>query len=270
MLTEDKKRRGRQVIRRDQAGLVPVDPADLMEAYAGTAGATEFKEVPQADTKLTRVDVDKLLSAHSRIWADFSPNIKAQLYNHESKKPHYLPDYLPYNVHDTDSFESADLDNDEYIIEQPTHRKTELARAINRVAELAEIPPERREDFEKAVMMEIEATSTKASPLPKVAPELYADRAIRQDLGRKENIIEFLERVYTDHLTGGELTRPRLRDLDSQGEMALRNWLRQGELPVGWSIPTKKAAVGTEVRDPARVREAWRIARAHQRRAFQP
>ena len=107
---------------------------------------------------------------------------------------------------------------------------------------------------------------------PAHAPELYSERGIRADLGRKENIVEFLQRVYGPWITASApiMTRPDLRRVDPDAEMALRNWLREPkhELPKGIAIPTKSEAVQaqlTQLNDVARVRAARNLIRAHDR-----
>lgn len=266
MLTEDKKRHGHQVVRRGRAGLVPVDPADLMEAHAGTAGVAEAEEVPQADTKLTRVDVDELLSEHSRIWAAFSPNIKEHIYNYESKKPHYLPDILPYNVHDADSFESDDLDDAKII--------------IKRLAELLGVPADRIDAFEAGVLREAADASTRRA-VPGTAPELWAKRTT----GRSETPPVFIKRVYREWI--GELQRGDLRQLDRPLYLAYAKWReRNGDDPelafvdrtaaldaelerqnVRTPADAFKALTPEEKSDPDALRRASRLYSASYRRA---
>ena len=74
--------------------------------------------------------------------------------------------------------------------------------------------------------------------LPAVAPELYKLRKSRDELGgRKENIIEFLSRVWTPWLP--ILSRVELRDRDPGADAAVERWISGGrKLPAGM-LPTE-------------------------------
>jgi hypothetical protein len=60
--------------------------------------------------------------------------------------------------------------------------------------------------------------------LPSTAPEIYRDRKPREELGgRKEIIVQFLERVYAPWRE--ILTRADLRRLDDKADEAVVNWI---------------------------------------------
>jgi hypothetical protein len=69
--------------------------------------------------------------------------------------------------------------------------------------------------------------------LPDKAPELYHDRQGREELGgKKENVIQFIERVYAPWQE--ILTRADLRRLDRLADRAVENWITAGKrLPEG-------------------------------------
>jgi hypothetical protein len=102
-------------------------------------------------------------------------------------------------------------------------------------------------------------------------PQYYRDRPMAGKTGSRESIVEFLERVWYDpYIKSGVLTRPDLRRLDGQAEMALANWLRVAgnELPAHLRIPTKKQSIDRQLSHVGRedIRQAQRLARALQRR----
>jgi tetratricopeptide (TPR) repeat protein len=69
--------------------------------------------------------------------------------------------------------------------------------------------------------------------LPKEAPEIYHDRKRRPELGgKKENVIQFVQRVYKPWLD--ILTRADLRILDETADKAVENYISAGKkLPQG-------------------------------------
>lgn len=94
--------------------------------------------------------------------------------------------------------------------------------------------------------------------LPDHAPMLYMDRT-----SRGQTIVEFMRAVWLPWIQSGLLTRPDLRRLDPQAYMAMANWLRRQEWPADLPIPTKSQTVTAELSDPARLRDARRLLRAH-------
>jgi hypothetical protein len=92
----------------------------------------------------------------------------------------------------------------------------------------------------------------KANPaLPDDAPEIYRDRAKQSELrGRKENVVEFLQRVWAPwiHI----LTRADLRRLDATADTAVENWISyHGALPEGL-LPTESELNTTKRQGEAR------------------
>jgi hypothetical protein len=99
--------------------------------------------------------------------------------------------------------------------------------------------------------------------LPEQASQLYAERS-----KKSESIIDFLRRVYRKEMDAGILTRPAFRRLDPPGEMALRNWLRENELPEDIRILRKSESLPkSEGHEPteAEVRDAQRHAKRLER-----
>jgi hypothetical protein len=123
-----------------------------------------------------------------------------------------------------------------------TEWRAVLAEVIGQPAPLNRAAPDAAVRHDQAGGMRV-----LAPPLPEKALEIYADRTVRHHLGRKETIIEFLERVYGQWVRSdvAALTRPHLRRLDPGAEMALRNWLRDHNhtLPDNLAIPTKSEAI---------------------------
>jgi hypothetical protein len=109
--------------------------------------------------------------------------------------------------------------------------------------------------------------------LPEKAPELYKDRPRDPETGRLETVAVYLERVWKPWIDAGVLTRPDFRRLDPEGEMALRNWLRNPEnkLPDDLHIPKKTEVLSREVAeiDAETVRAVHRLVSAQQRRRKQ-
>ncbi|OYQ37567.1 hypothetical protein CHU95_01025 [Niveispirillum lacus] len=105
--------------------------------------------------------------------------------------------------------------------------------------------------------------SPQADPdrLPDHAPMLYMDR-----VNRDQSIVEFMRDAWMPWIRSGLLTRPDLRRLDPQAYMAMANWLRRNDWPADLPIPTKSETVTAELSDPARLREARRLLRAHRGR----
>jgi hypothetical protein len=74
--------------------------------------------------------------------------------------------------------------------------------------------------------------------LPKRPPELYAERPIRKECGRRENVVEFLRRVWKPWMDVNALTRADLAKLDGGAYKAVDNWLRQhGDMPRDINLP---------------------------------
>src|SRR5262249_40617250 len=106
--------------------------------------------------------------------------------------------------------------------------------------------------------------------LPEEAPELYAARPIREELGRRENIEEFMVRVWGGYMDrqNGPLTRSALRKLDSRADAAIEQWMaRHHELPKEVYLPTKQEINDALLQGPnAPSRQFMRLASAAYRR----
>lgn len=94
--------------------------------------------------------------------------------------------------------------------------------------------------------------------LPKTAPEIYRDRQPREELGgKKENIVQFIERVYAPWRE--IITRPDLRRLDETADEGVGNWisyhkkpLPNGLLPTEFELNTAKHLATPSRRSAAR------------------
>jgi len=77
------------------------------------------------------------------------------------------------------------------------------------------------------------------SELPPSAPERYMDRPTSEATGRRENIVEFLRRVWRPWIAADLLSRAALRKLDPEAEKAVENWLfRNKEMPADLNLLT--------------------------------
>jgi ankyrin repeat protein len=120
--------------------------------------------------------------------------------------------------------------------------------------EVSESEPQRQENRTLAALQ-----SAVSLQLPDAIPnnEKYKPR---------QGVIEFLEKGWpAPYIKAGVLSRPDLHRLDPNASMALRNFLRKGTLPDHLRIPERGERTKQLAADPDSVREAWRIARAHDR-----
>jgi tetratricopeptide (TPR) repeat protein len=90
--------------------------------------------------------------------------------------------------------------------------------------------------------------------LPEKAPEIYRDRKPREELSeRKENIVQFIERVYAPWRK--ILTRADLRRLDESADAAVERWisskrpLPKGLLPTEFELNTDKRLIEARRRE---------------------
>ena len=98
--------------------------------------------------------------------------------------------------------------------------------------------------------------------LPEKAPEIFHDRKRREELGgKKENIVQFVQRVYEPWLD--ILTRADLRLLDETSDKAVENWISAGKklpqdlLLTEGEIPRAKRAA--KVRGAPKLREGMPV-----------
>ena len=117
--------------------------------------------------------------------------------------------------------------------------------------------------------------SQPSSALPAEPPEYFRNRPIDPATGKRETIVQFLERVwYQPWIAERLLTRTALRKLDLPAATALNNflhapkerWEAKNELPPHLVVPTKSEVNDTLLEDADRVREARRIVDARWRR----
>lgn len=153
-----------------------------------------------------------------------------------------------------------------------------VTEAVDRLADVLGIPEHRRIDFRITVADFVDAVRettgrataaprlehaaterTKRGPrvkpnpaLPETAPEIYRDRKPRQELGgRKENIVQFIERVYAPWRE--ILSRADLWRLDETAGKALYNCkdgknLPPGLVPTEFELNTEKRIAATNRR----------------------
>ena len=123
---------------------------------------------------------------------------------------------------------------------------------------------------QEAVANEIEevfATAMAVSPprLPDAAPEKYSARS-----DKRENIVDFLKRIYPRELEAGSLSRPALLNLDGSAYKALENWNGNPHRDASEKLylPTKKDLVDRQLShvDKEQLREARRLTSALVRR----
>lgn len=98
----------------------------------------------------------------------------------------------------------------------------------------------------------IDQASTNAKPttqtqpalaLPSKAPEIYAQRTVRADLGRKENPIEFLNRVWGAYIEAGVLFQDDIKRLgDDKLVQAVRGRCRDTNTDAGTILPPPRQA----------------------------
>lgn len=118
----------------------------------------------------------------------------------------------------------------------------------------AEPRPVRLDHASKETTKRKRGPRVKPNPaLPKEAPEIYRDRKPREELGgRKENIVQFIERVYAPWRAS--LRRADLRRLDPTADRGLYNSkeaqnLPLGFLPVEYELNTDKRRLEVERRE---------------------
>jgi len=79
--------------------------------------------------------------------------------------------------------------------------------------------------FERLLSPAVSATAVANTlRLPGTAPERYAAREVNEQLGRKENIVEFLIRVYAKEIEAGLIEDANLSSLDRSAYHALHSW----------------------------------------------
>lgn len=113
------------------------------------------------------------------------------------------------------------------------------------------------------------AKEVTAVKLPDRAPELYKNRPIDPNTGKREEIDAFLARVWLDPwIKAGVLTRTDFRRLDPQGEARLANWLLKNTIPRHLYIPTKSESI--EAVDETTARKGWRLGQRFRRQVYKP
>jgi len=81
----------------------------------------------------------------------------------------------------------------------------------------------------------------KVPGLPESTDDYYAKRKVCDELGRKENPVEFIQRVYAQYMETG-LPRAQIKKLDPKLYQALANWLGENDLPKGVMLPKQAAS----------------------------
>lgn len=93
----------------------------------------------------------------------------------------------------------------------------------------------------KALQLKNSQNSSPAISLPEVAPELYDDRPIDVDTGKRETPIQFYERVWKKYADGGVLFQDSLRKLDSKLVDAIHSYCQRNSLTPSEHLPPPKA-----------------------------
>ena len=97
-----------------------------------------------------------------------------------------------------------------------------------------------------------------AITLPEKAPEMYRDRPLHHETGERENLEQFLTRVYKKEIAAGVLTEPALSRLDKTAYNLLR--ATKASFP-GLKIPSKQELMVQDRPDPAALRAVQRLAK---------
>ena len=117
-----------------------------------------------------------------------------------------------------------------------------LIEAINLVDSLGEVPTESRLLITAAIKRRLAATGSNEIFDPETwkPSEKYLDRKPATESTNKENIVEFLERVWAPWIAAGELPLPRLLALDPPGYRAVFTWRKSGnEIPARLNLVTR-------------------------------
>jgi len=171
------------------------------------------------------------------------------------------PNFTPAHLVRNDALEKIGLSKVDESNTVEYNYRMPSSEAISQVADAFNIPAERRDDLAKMIEdfaasalattprakasprlagAATETTTRKRGPrvkpnpaLPKTAPEIYRDRKPREELGgKKENIVQFIERVYAPWRE--ILTRADLRRRDDTADKAIEHWIDHGKrLPEG-------------------------------------
>lgn len=75
-------------------------------------------------------------------------------------------------------------------------------------------------------------------------------------------IVKYLEDNWAPYIEAGLLARPDLNRIDPEAYQALRNWLRQNELPAHLYVPTVSEAIDLEIESLGGARRIKRLAAA--------
>lgn len=136
-----------------------------------------------------------------------------------------------------------------------------LVRAFPEVTEMSLAEDTGQDLWARRVQKQLDGTP----PLPTVAPALWA-----RDKQPGDTPPDFIQRHYSPWLGKG-FTQANLRRLDSQGEMALRNWRKKNKDPEWFYLPTKHESLAERYSAPPStetaetLRAASREARRYER-----
>ncbi|MBN8648978.1 MAG: hypothetical protein J0L55_13580 [Caulobacterales bacterium] len=114
----------------------------------------------------------------------------------------------------------------------------------------------------KALQLQNSQNSSPAMSLPEVAPELYYDRPIDKETGKRETPIRFYERVWKNYADLGVLYLDELNRLDSKLSPAIRIYCSRYGLKAKDYLPnpasdrTSKLAQGGDLKALAKVHSA--------------
>lgn len=109
--------------------------------------------------------------------------------------------------------------------------------------------------------------------LPQRAPEIYAERNGRPELGRKENPVEFLERVWGGYMRAGVLYQDDIKRLgDDKLVQAIRSYCQREKIRASEVLPPPGSRRATDllqsVDDPELAKAAVRFADRQRKARF--
>lgn len=123
----------------------------------------------------------------------------------------------------------------------PAEIEAEITVRIAEICAEYHLPEQLAHGAAEVLVRKGSSIPTNPSDLPRFAPELYAKRPILSAEGRRENVVEFLRRIWKPWMDACLLTRADLRKFDHRADKAVENWLQQQrELPDDINLPAKR------------------------------
>lgn len=167
-------------------------------------------------------------------------------YSHESMIELALEISGPYVT------KEIDKPDDETNLKNLTN--ADLQQTLEVVKSLPELPTSTRAIVEQVLERRLAGAKAASSlDLSKWQPtELYLDRVEDPNLGRKENILEFLGRVWEPLIAAGELPLTKIRAMDPPAYRAIFSWKKRvGEIPSDFNLVSQLAVAAQRIHDEA-------------------